>query len=245
MQYPLSLNVLLALSLLMAYSEYKLQQLLTAPGIIYASLGDSIAYGKDASPYWGYVYQFYRYLCTKCYGLRLLMLARSGLTSRGLLTQLQYSINAKRIISKSSIITISIGGNNLRKSTNRNYTAIDPNLMEMGIKSFSSDWPGILHIIRDVLNSKAVIYVMTLYNPYRFDDPLYHTANVAVQSINSIIKNEWLIEKYKYNVVDVYRLFEKNELKNWNGFTAPKRNPHPNNEGHTQIALLHAEASGI
>lgn len=213
--------------------------------IAYAALGDSIAFGMGASQYNGYVYQFHRFLWSKYQNIRLIMLARPGFTSSNLLWQLLYNTNARYIVQNASLITISIGGNNLLKSACRNYTVIYPNLAEAGIRCFAADWPEILNMIRNVLGSNAIIYVMTLYNPYKADDPLYSIVNSSVQKLNSVISDCELKEKYRYDVIDVYSHFKKNELKNWTGFSAYKRNPHPNNEGHAQIALLHEEASGV
>lgn len=82
---------------------------------VYTALGDSISYGYSADPGKGYVDLLYNYLkVQKRYdGLKLNNLSVLGATSGDLLKSIKTDQNFQDSIKSSTIITISIGGNNL------------------------------------------------------------------------------------------------------------------------------------
>ncbi|MDP4177709.1 MAG: GDSL-type esterase/lipase family protein [Bacillota bacterium] len=82
---------------------------------VYTALGDSISYGYSADPGKGYVDLLYNYLkVQKRYdGLKLNNLSVLGATSGDLLNSIKTDQKFQDSIKSSTIITISIGGNNL------------------------------------------------------------------------------------------------------------------------------------
>jgi lysophospholipase L1-like esterase len=242
---PLCFNPTLLSALLIILLGNRLSLQRTSYHFTYCALGDSIAYGLGTPNRYGYVYQYRDYLRLKYPNIKLINCSRTGITSSGLLSQLMYSSKVRYSIKSAQIITISIGGNNLLRSGSQNYSILNPDIAQAGIKKFERDWPLILSHIRSNIGSNATILVMTLYNPYKYDDLQYPAANYFIQQINYIIKNPSLEQTFGYFTVDTYEHFEKNIDKNWTHFTKPRRNPHPNAEGHRQIALLHKSLSGV
>ncbi|MDP4142894.1 MAG: GDSL-type esterase/lipase family protein [Bacillota bacterium] len=202
----------------------------------YTALGDSITSESTSYMFNGFSYQLYKYL-EKCHdGVIFKNLAKPSLTSHGLLMQIRKSTAVRNSIKKADIITITIGGNNLLKGTVNNYTNINKEISEAGVNRFKKDWPVILSYIRGPIASHADIYVLTLYNPFLYSDPNYKLADHYIGKINSIIKNPILVNAYRYKVVDIYDDFESRQGKTWTFFNTMLRDPHPNLQGHLQIA---------
>lgn len=236
---PLCLNPAVAAALLLLLLKNILEKEEASYYKFYTALGDSISYGLGAPNRYGYVYMFRDFLKSRCSNIKLKNISSPGITSSGLLLKLILSSRARFAVKNAGLITISIGGNNLLKGASRNYTIINPAIVQEGITRFANDWPMILNCIRSDIKSSAPILAMTLYNPYRYHDPLYPTADYFITQINSIIKNTTLQSTYEYYVVDVHEYFESNTSKDWDRFYEARRNPHPNFEGHRQIFLLH------
>jgi lysophospholipase L1-like esterase len=207
--------------------------------VLYTALGDSIAYGSGASFYYGYTNYFFDFLKSLFPGSSFKNLSKPGTTSNGLLQQLVYNAKTRFFIKNSSIVTICVGGNNILKSSTRNYTAVNTQLADTGVKKFSEDWGKILFLTRTELNPKAIIYAMTIYNPFRIDDPLFQTAEHYITSINGVIMNPLFIQEFRYIPVDVYSYFKTDSNGLWTRFSEARKNPHPNDEGHRRIAWLH------
>lgn len=236
---PILFKMIFTVLIILIFLKRDVNDIYIGSTCTYTALGDSIAFGSGATNRYGYVYRFYDYLRVRVGNVKLKNLSFLGRTSSGLLKQLQTNIETWHAVKYAKIITISIGGNNLLKSAWGNYTMIDEKIALAGVEKFCDDWSKILHCIRKQIGSRAKIYVMTLYNPFRIEDPNYDAANRFITRINNCIADPELIALYKYVVVDVYSLFESNPDKDWTKFTQSLRNPHPNDEGHHQIALLH------
>lgn len=238
----LYINTLFFAALFLIASKVRQDRICRGKYYNYTVLGDSIAFGLWASFNRGYVFLLRNYFRCKYSCVWLENEAIPGITSRAQLILLKESPSMRETVRKAHAITISIGGNNLLESTSENYTCINEKIACEGVNRFTQDWPLILECIRKDICSDARIYAMTIYNPYKCSDPNYIIANKYITQINSVIADPVLIAQYGYIVVDVYGCFERNMNKTWTGFNRPKRNPHPNNEGHKQIALLHAKA---
>ncbi|RBW67895.1 GDSL-type esterase/lipase family protein [Bacillus taeanensis] len=211
----------------------------------YVALGDSIAWGLGAAQNRGYVDLFYKFL-VKMIDKKFILhnLAVPRFSTSSLYSQLRIDPNTKHKVKEAKLITISIGGNNLLSAAGDNFSIIDERCAALGVLSFQHDWPKILYEIRKRLKSKASIYVMTLYNPYRGSDPNFTKADSFIQEINRIILNSAYIKKYKYEVVDVYSYFKGKMNENWKvckwtHFCEKERDPHPTDDGHSQIYMLH------
>lgn len=135
---------------------------LTGKTIHLVALGDSLTHGfGDASGqgYVGDVSQMFRQHGTKVIQSNL---GVNGLTSSGLLTELQQA-SVQNLLQSADLILISIGGNDL------NNAAGLPNIQVKRIAraetQFSTNLTSIFKDIRK-FNSKAPIVLIGLYNPY-------------------------------------------------------------------------------
>lgn len=220
----------------------------------YTALGNSIAFGVGASftvnnpeqHGYGYVYYFRDFLASIYSCVDLKNRAVPGFTSSDLLLQLQTDTATRAAVKHADLITIGIGGNDL---LNCLRAATIPSCLEDAVVNFARNWALIMKEIRENIHSCAEIYVMTLYNPFRGDDPNFNTIEFFIQQINNVIKASSFI--YHYRVVDVHADFlgtftGTNTWKVciWTHFCeipVPPNlpNPHPTDSGHLEIARLH------
>ncbi|TDT56481.1 SGNH/GDSL hydrolase family protein [Fonticella tunisiensis] len=213
--------------------------------LVYTALGDSISWGLGAPLFYGYAYYIRDILKFYYPDTRFKNFSRPAATSKYMLYQLRINSKIRNAISNSSLITISIGGNNLLKGAKNFYRIVDEYAVQKWIIQFARDWPEILKEIRFNICYPGPIYIMTIYNPCRTDDIRYAVFDKYIDELNSIISDSFLISSYSYEIVDVYTHFEGNLGKYWTHFYDGRHNPHPNAEGHRQIALLHRMSMGI
>ena len=208
----------------------------------YTALGNSIAFGVGATDNYGYVNYFRDFLATMVKRVNLINRAVPGFTSSDLLHQLQNDATTRNAVKNADLITISIGGNNLLDCMN---APNPPECLTNGVATFANDWPQILEEIRHSIGSKAQILVMTVYNPFRGDDPNYKIVEPFIQQINNVINKEVYRSLYKYKVVDVHADFQGKftdgrwKVCTWTHFCESPPNPHPTDCGHLEIARLH------
>jgi lysophospholipase L1-like esterase len=218
----------------------------------YTALGNSIAFGEgasfslnDAENKYGYVYYFRDFLAKKFSCVKLINRAVRGFASSDLLYQLQTDETTRKAVKKANLVTIGIGGNDLLKCFPQPPLTI-PACLSNGVATFARNWPMIMEEIRKNIRSHAEILVMTLYNPFRGDDPNFGTAELFIRQINQVIKANRC--KFQYKVVDVHADFlgqftNTNQWKvcTWTHFCEPEipPNPHPTDSGHLEIARLH------
>ncbi|RAP75838.1 GDSL-type esterase/lipase family protein [Paenibacillus montanisoli] len=214
----------------------------SAPAPYYAALGDSIAFGIGATGWKGYVPRLKSYMT----GATLSNQSFPGDKSSQLLSKIKSNLFTRAALKKATVITISIGGNNLLGCASSNYTVINAACAEAGIAGFSSDLPNILKEIRN-LNPSAPIVLMTLYNPYLKNDSNYLTADGYITRINNImndtLNNGAAKIAYNYSTVDVYGSFGSGvngDTCKLTHFCESTRDPHPKDAGHQLIADLHA-----
>jgi lysophospholipase L1-like esterase len=207
--------------------------------IVYAALGDSISKGIGATIFCGFAYRLYNFFKECFCKVYFKNAAKPGLTTSGLLRQLKRDDELRCLLEKSDVVTITIGGNHLLNSAVDNYTRIRQKWALLGVRAFRKTWPLILRELRTIIGCQGQIYVANLYNPYKCCDPNYYIADKYIGEINSIMAQPNLIEEYNYVVVDIYSHFESYPEKTWTFFNnCFYRDPHPNYEGHKQIARL-------
>lgn len=202
---------------------------------LYTALGDDISKSFTAFLSYGFVYRIKKYLKTNNPNFIYNNFAKTSFTGSDLLNQLKNSLEIRQCIKNSAIITLSIGGNNLLKGVFENFSEIDGRVAKRGVEQFKEDWPEILYFIRNQIASKASIYIMTLYNPYSYDDPNYTIAEYYINSLNLVIKNEFWIRIFNYKVVDVHDNFEGNLLRKFAFFNGYVREPLPNYKTYKHI----------
>ncbi len=216
-----------------------------APLDVYTALGDSIARGVGATGFYGYVDRYHAALLAARPGLLLLNAAVPGFDSGDLLAQLRGDPLTRAAVRQAQVLTISIGGNNLLPCASDNYTVLDTACAARGVRAFRHDWPKILREIRHGIGSEAALLVMTLYNPYRGDEPAYAIADSYIQQLNAAIGDAGVAQKYRYAVVEVHAAFQGQfadgswKVCAWTHFCEVRRDPHPTDSGHQQIADLH------
>ncbi|WP_171016869.1 SGNH/GDSL hydrolase family protein [Pseudalkalibacillus caeni] len=211
--------------------------------ISYTALGDSVSLGFGASERSGYVSKFHRFL--KSIFEKVIFTNKSfpGMVSPLLLLQLTVGVFTRRAVKKADVLTISAGGANVALCRRKNGQIICKRCADSGVRLFEHDWPLILKKIRKKLRCDAKIYVNTLFNPYREDEPNFLMADQYIQRINRAILNPAYRDQYEYEVIDLYSHFKgmvQDEWKvcRWTHFCGTIRDVHPNDFGHEEIFQL-------
>jgi lysophospholipase L1-like esterase len=242
----------------------------------YVSLGDSISNGyvhilKTIAPEDRYVNRFGDYLETK-HPLALVNMnnfSREGDDTGVLLSRIRTETQMRNQILDAEVITICIGGNNLLNAakdgsfTGYNFDNIDEIVASQGLTDFNEDFPQIISEI-NLINSNALIIVMTMYNPYKpyinpdrdptsdesSDDMNYNLVNAFFDTFDEQVgmNNKINEQTSQYHVADVYTAYHGyapgnnqsiNLLTDMDRSEGLFRNPHPNVLGQTTILLEH------
>jgi lysophospholipase L1-like esterase len=232
--------------------------------IEYTSLGDSIACGQGASDsdksFASLLYQNLKSRNGNS-SMRLNNLGIIGYKSSDLLKSLRNDNYYKYCISRSKVITISIGGNNILGPTldvlkqefdispwnfhfsdevnevMNDYSKYQTFLgalapkLDSSCDTFVSDWSKIISTVKS-MSPNAKIYVMTVYNPLDTNDRLYYLFNRAINRINSVIKYS---AASRYSVADVYRQFSNYNSSELSHANSSFLDPHPTDKGHRVI----------
>ena len=216
----------------------------------YTALGNSISFGEGASfkvndtenHGYGYVYYFRDFLSTIFPCANLINRAQPGFTSSDLLQQLQNDPVTRQAAKKADLITINIGGNDLLDCLSQPPPTI-PACLSTAVATFAHNWTLILKEIRKSIRSHAEIFVMTVYNPVRGDDPRFGIIGPFIQQINQVIKANRF--RFHYTVVDVHADFlgQFTDTTQWKvciwTLFCTSQDPHPTDAGHLEIARLH------
>lgn len=215
----------------------------------YTALGNSLTAGIGASfvvdppKRYGYVYYFRDFLSTIFPCANLINRAQPGFTSSDLLQQLQNDPVTRQAAKKADLITINMGGNDLLDCLSQPPSTI-PACLSTGVATFAHNWPLIMKEIRKSIRSHAEIFVMTIYNPLRGDDPRFGIIEPFIQQINQVIKANRF--KFHYKVVDVHTDFlgqftntTQWKVCTWTHICEAPPDVHPTDAGHLEIARLH------
>ena len=211
----------------------------------YTALGDSIARGVGATALYGYVDHFRDHLMARHRAVLLVNAAIPGMSSGDLLLQLRTDPLARAAVRHADVLTVSIGGNNLLPCAADNYETVDPACAAAGVAAFQRDWPQVLAEIRSGIGSRAVLYAMTLYNPYPGDHSNYAVAESYIEQLNATIRDAGYTAGYRYAYAEVHGAFQGQadgtwKVCVWTHFCKAARDPHPSDGGHREIAGLHA-----
>jgi Lysophospholipase L1 and related esterases len=215
-------------------------------------IGDSIATGyllEDLD-------YSYASLMAKALDLEEVNLAVNGYDSKDVLNLLRTG-KAKKAIMDASLISLSVGGNNILKYVIKQIEAMDdvavedmaelfsPDLMKQftaGAESFKTEFPEIIAKIKK-LNPDAVIVVQTVYNPFMFIktgmklEPAT-ICDIVISRINKVIKAYLTENPDAFILSDVHAAFKaKAEPSYLNAdFETFNFDPHPALDGHALIA---------
>lgn len=213
-------------------------------------IGDSIAFGamledtKDS----------YASIMAEKLGLDEVNISVNGYDSEDVLKQLETD-EAVEAIKSASVISLSVGGNNILKTIIQNaeditdlsglLKMISPDLIAQlteGIAVFENDFPVIIETIKEI-NPDAQIIVQTVYNPYKFVNTgsLIDFASISdsiIVKLNNVIISYFNENPDAFILSDVYTAFEeKAEATFINAdFDTMNVDPHPSKEGHALIA---------
>ncbi|MCS1350735.1 GDSL-type esterase/lipase family protein [Mechercharimyces sp. CAU 1602] len=213
---------------------------------IYTALGDSITAGYSAPMKFGFVDMFYERLQGVYPESQLYNFSKGGITSSQLFAHIRRSYAVQSSISKSSLITITIGGNDLMRSYVKTTMLQQPYAFYQAKERFAYNINGILSWLR--YYTEAPIYFMNLYNPY----PHSLLSRQQIGEYNAVI-NEYAI-RWNTNILDLYTLFYKHEATFIHGYQGGGltririigENPvHPNTYGHAAIADLMWQRAAI
>lgn len=224
-------------------------------------LGDSIAQGHGLADLEN---ERYSSLIAAEYGCTVYNYAVSGDDGADLLALLDGGTCTE--LANATVIVLSIGANNVLKAAEtlapyleqvQNGTAQTLDMTETfdvivaGINRFKTELPQIIQKIRAV-NGDAQIIFQTVYNPYR-DYTEFKVEQNGLQlsfaafsascviGINDVIKEN--ADEQGYTVCDIYEPFKEYEGNLINALPDGSNvDPHPNAEGHRQLAILVAGA---
>jgi lysophospholipase L1-like esterase len=229
----------------------------TSP-IKYVALGDSIATGSTSrGTTKSYVYSIRDTLIANngAANVSSYISPVNGATSTDLLAKLRTDTTLRSNIANATLITISIGGNNVMKAGKNSFSYIDPVIAEAGVQKFIIEYPNIIAEIKAINKISPKILSTTLYNPYNIGDVSGYSNNRALQiqadgyikRINDVIRNTAAFGA-NYQYVDVYGRFitfaASKKMGSYTYFYPIAilqflRDPHPNQAGQNEIFNLH------
>jgi lysophospholipase L1-like esterase len=203
-------------------------EVLAADTFYYTALGDSISYGTEHSSFFMEHPNAYPNLIRdklQKSGKNVVFdnVSLPGATTAVLLDQLSTDSFTQQAVEKATLITISIGGNDvLYAGVYSGYTEIRDEIAKEGIKSFCDNIPKIIEKINSLNKKKPTILVMNLYSPYHpleWGSVIYADGSIENGYLHDMIYKKYLItmqnkltelsKEYKnVKIVDTYRSFE-------------------------------------
>ncbi|MCL6636723.1 MAG: lysophospholipase [Alicyclobacillus sp.] len=133
-----------------------------AQGLRLLALGDSLAVGFGDTSGRGFVGDVVQQLHQSGHQVQLRNLAVNGLTSAGLLSQLQQPAT-QSAVQTADVVLLSIGGNDLRSAAT--LPNLDPQRVEQALNPFAQRLHEVLAQLQ-TLNPHARVLLVGLYNPY-------------------------------------------------------------------------------
>lgn len=202
---------------------------------LYVALGDSITagYGVDSPFSFPNVYGTYFRRHDK--DLKVLNLGINGLTTSGLLNLMKSNRNFRYYVSQASLITLTIGSNDLLRLIGRSQQKINSSQIPLIYANMTKTLELLGHEIR-VLSPNATVKVATLYCPLTPWGPYaqyYSLAQGMIDNSNAIIV-AWA-KRYGFIVVYIDQEFKGKER-----LLTGQDQAHPNATGYQVIARAFA-----
>jgi lysophospholipase L1-like esterase len=191
-------------------------------------LGDSVAYGTGSNQK-GFVAMATNTL-NKEYNLQFKLenLAANGVTSEALLKSIQKP-KTRQKIKNATLITISIGGNDILK-LNQNMGMMEGiNALKQTRENYVKNMEQILKIIREE-NKDAVIVLSELYNPLELNNSLTSIANAFLGDWNDEVFN-LSVTYAPATIIETSKLLTPDTRSTW-AFDQV----HPNDKGYKLLA---------
>ena len=215
------------------YTVINMMMLKAVRGVsLYLALGDSITagYGVDRLSSFPTVYG--NFLTRHNPDLNVHNLGVNGLTTLGLVELLQFNNSLRHVVIQASLITITIGSNDLlrlMKDFNQPITQLPMILRNMG-----RNLAQVGKLVRR-LNPRAIVKVATLYNPLPAGPYAQYTVQVqrVIDTANALVI-AWA-KRYGFVVVELDR-----EIIGKEPFLIGRDYVHPNVAGYLVIAKAFA-----
>lgn len=213
----------------------------------YLALGDSVAFGVGASSpqqlgYAGVLYSEYLKLAEP--NLLYKNLALPGETSTSFIERPQSRSQLERALAeldaaqqaghKISLITLTIGGNDMLAARGKNQTQKAETLAR-----FEANLQTILRQLTSRTAGRTTLIITTYYNPFAANGPAIQEDALWLERANEIINKR--AAEYKVLVADFFKPVLGREMAlTWIG----QGDIHPNTPGHAQLAAAVWQASG-
>ena len=200
---------------------------------LYLALGDSITAGYGVGRSFSFPVIYETYLRRNNPDLCMINLGVNGLTTGGLLASLQVNLNTRHLVSQASLITLTIGSNDLLRLLRTNQ-AINPSYLPLVFSNMNRNFAQIGEEVRR-LNPMATVKVATLYNPLSegWNAPYFRQAQGVIDNANTIIVT-WA-KRYGFQVVYLDR-----EIRGRERLLIGQDHAHPNASGYLVIATAFA-----
>ena len=196
----------------------------------YVALGDSLANGVGADGN-GYPQQLLP-LLQKHQATELHLFATSGQTSTQLLRKQSLYLDH---LKQANLITVNIGGNDLRLTWRLYGRQITPKSlqkkrMQLAVATLANNWNELAKVIAKSASPKTKVIFINLYNPYQ---KKYPQTRVFVGEANQLLKT--ICANYGFEVIDARSILNAASKKEPNGreLLLSKDNLHLSHQGHT------------
>lgn len=201
---------------------------------LYLALGDSITAGYGVGNSFSFPMVFANFLWRHDRDLRVQNLGVNGLKTQDLLELLQCNHRLRQLVSRASLITITIGSNDLLHLIRNSNQSINISQLPLILANMGKTLAQVGEMVRR-LNSIAIVKVATLYNPLPAGPYAQYSGQVqgVIDTANAIII-AWA-KQYGFVVVYIDR-----EMRGKERFLIGPDYGHPNEVGYTVVAKAFA-----